>query len=583
MIHLKKIFHKGEDRIAVFFPDNAALNKQLHTAGAVWSKTHKCWHVEYSKEKYNLLQRIFPDINIIKDDVNTDESTVKNAPQNIIITHGAEPVRKLNLSPQDEENNLPQIPAKWKGKLLLHKDVGKYWVLSLPYEEDVSKALLKIKGVYWSGKEKVYFIFRHIAVKTKVEALLGVGNLLPSNYFSAAENNGEAAGEMIIEKYDHDRKVVKLTVPPISQVIQQVKRWSCVHYNKTEQAYILPATPDILINIRLLASQTGMRVIDKLPPRYVQKEFAPNIKKIRLAIVLENLQKQIPVQVQTYVNAMMDYLMAMNYSDSTLRTYTQSFLLFLKQQNYSNPDDLTEMDITRHLSHMMQQGLSASTGHSLVNALLFYYRIVLKRPQYEISIPRPKKEKRLPAVLTMAECYSIFDSIINPKHKLLLLIGYGAGLRLSEITNLRWRDILMAEFKIHIKEAKGKKDRMVMLPYSVVSYLQAYQELYKGTGWVFEGQYKGESYNPRSVQQVMQAAIKKAGLDKKASVHTLRHSFATHLLEAGTDIRYIQGLLGHNSIKTTTIYTHLTNNAVKKIQSPLDNMLNQVDKQKKLQ
>jgi len=582
LIHLKKIFHKGEDRIAVFFPDNAALNKQLHTAGAVWSKTHKCWHVEYSKEKYNLLQKIFPDINIIKEDAATAESATNSSLQKISTAPGSQAMKNQFLSEQDEKDNVPQIPEKWKCKLEVHKDVGKYWVLNLPYIEEVSKALLKIKGVYWSGKDKVYCIFRNIAVKTKVEALLGVANLLPSNYYSVEESRGEATGEMIIEKYVHDRKVIKLSVPPISQVIQQVKRWSCVHYNKTEQAYILPATPDMLVNIRVLASQTGMRVIDKLPPRYVRTDYAPNIKKIRLAIVLENLQKQIPVQVQTYVNAMMDYLMAMNYSDSTLRTYTQAFLLFLKQQNYQNPDDLTEMDITKHLSKMMQQGLSASTGHSLVNALLFYYRIVLKRSYYEISIPRPKKEKRLPAVLTMAECYNIFDSITNPKHKLLLLLGYGAGLRLSEITNLQWRDILMAEFKIHIKEAKGKKDRMVMLPYSVVSYLQAYQEIYKGTGWVFEGQYRGESYNPRSVQQVMQVAIKKAGLDKKASVHTLRHSFATHLLEAGTDIRYIQGLLGHNSIKTTTIYTHLTNNVVNKIQSPLDNMMNQVDKQKKL-
>jgi site-specific recombinase XerD len=232
---------------------------------------------------------------------------------------------------------------------------------------------------------------------------------------------------------------------------------------------------------------------------------------------------------------------------------------------------------------MMQNGLSASSGHTVINALLFYYRNVLKREPFELVLPRPKKEKKLPAVLTMAECFSIFGVIQNPKHKLMLLLGYGAGLRLSEIIGLKWADVLIAEFKIHLKGAKGKKDRMVMLPYSVVSYLENYRQLYPGDSWVFEGFFKGEGYSGRSVQQVMQQALQKAGLDKKASVHTLRHSFATHLLEAGTDIRYIQGLLGHNSISTTTIYTHLTKHAYNKVQSPLDNMMNRVNNRRELE
>jgi site-specific recombinase XerD len=374
-----------------------------------------------------------------------------------------------------------------------------------------------------------------------------------------------------------------LTVPPLAQLIEQIKRWQSARYSKTAKAYILPATPDVMNNLLSLATQTGTRLLNQLPPGYLRKENAPNIKKIKLAAVVDNLQKQVPEQAKTYVNAMMDYLMAKNYSDSTLRTYTQSFLLFLKQHEYKNPDELTEREIVKYLARMMQNGLSASTAHSLINALLFYYRNVLKRESFEVVIPRPKTEKKLPGVLTMAECFSIFNAIDNPKHRLLLLLGYGAGLRLSEIVGLRWSDILMAEFKIHIKEAKGRKDRIVMLPYSIVGYLENYQQLYKGNTFVFEGQYKGEMYSPRSVQQVMHTAIEKAGLDKKASVHTLRHSFATHLLEAGTDIRYIQGLLGHSSINTTTIYTHLTNKAVRKVQSPLDNMMNQVNDKRKLE
>ena len=179
----------------------------------------------------------------------------------------------------------------------------------------------------------------------------------------------------------------------------------------------------------------------------------------------------------------------------------------------------------------------------------------------------------MPTVLTMEECFSIFSFVENLKHKLLLLIGYGAGLRRSEIVSLKWADILFEEHKIHVKQTKGNKDRIVMLPYAIVEVLKDYRKLYPSDEWVFAGQYKGEALSVRTVQQVMTNAVTKAGLEKKATVHTLRHSFATHLLESGTDIRYIQQLLGHSSIKTTMIYTHITPKAAKKIVSPLDSLM----------
>lgn len=153
------------------------------------------------------------------------------------------------------------------------------------------------------------------------------------------------------------------------------------------------------------------------------------------------------------------------------------------------------------------------------------------------------------------------------------MIGYGAGLRVSEIVSLKWSDILFEEHKIHVKNAKGKKDRMVMLPYSISQFLTNYSKLYKKGTYVFEGQFAGEPYSTTTVQTVMRNAMQKAGLNKKGSVHSLRHSFATHLLEGGTDIRYIQLLLGHNDIKTTMVYTHVRNEARDKIMSPLDKIV----------
>jgi len=284
----------------------------------------------------------------------------------------------------------------------------------------------------------------------------------------------------------------------------------------------------------------------------------------------ENLLQQIPVMAKTYTLAMIDYLMAQNYSANTIRNYVKSFNLFMLINQYQNPDTLTEMQIVRHLARMTEKGLSTSSLNMLVNALQYYFRTVLKRSTFEIKLPRPRKEQHLPNVLTMDECARIFSNVDNPKHKLLLLIGYGVGLRRSEIVSLKWEDILFEEHKIHIKQTKGNKDRIVMLPYSLVAYLKNYRALYPSDSWVFPGQYKGEALSTQTVQTVMTNAVSKAGLEKKATVHTLRHSFATHLLESGTDIRYIQQLLGHSSIKTTMIYTHITPKATKKIISPLD-------------
>jgi hypothetical protein len=468
VIKIKKIFHRGDYQIAIYFDGDVELTSKVRAANATWSKSQRCWYVPYTKERYNQLKELFTEIEVIPEGDDPPVALPKGLtptilPGNFVATGINPPATGKPGKPAISKRYI----GKWEGKIEVLKDIGKYWVLRIPYSEPVSHALLKIKGIYWSNREQVYLVFRHIAVKTQVEALLGISNVLPENYYRSSDGEHFNTGEMVAEPNNADRKSFLLIVPPISHVIQSVKRWRGVRYSKMDNAYIIPATPDMIDNLVLLAAQSGINFMNNLPHGYVRNEYAPNQKKIKLQVVVDNLERQIPAQVKGYVNAMMDYLMAKNYSDSTLRTYTESFLLFLRQHEYKDPDVLTEKDIVRYLAAMMQNGLSASSGHSLVNALLFYYRNVLKREAFELVLPRPKKEKKLPAVLTMAECFGIFNVIDNPKHRLLLLLGYGAGLRLGEIISLKWSDILMSEFKIHIKGAKGKKDRIVMLPFSI--------------------------------------------------------------------------------------------------------------------
>jgi len=568
MLQLRKIYHRGNFQIGLFFGFDNDLISKAKSIGAHWSRTYKCWYVLYNKENYNQILRNFDDVEIVRDENNKRQPEPALTGQENV--HIAETISEFRSDIQAEHKGLtPEIASK----IVYQGSLGKYWILKVPYKEGLTPKLMDIKGVYWNKTQKTFFILRHVNVKIKVESLLGVGEIFPPEYYNLEAVVSNPNTSIELNEYKLNKKWMILGCPPVSYFIEQIKRWEGCRYSKANGAYLLSATPSMLENLQKLSEELNIPIHNNLPARYLSKYKAINKKESQMKNLRESLLLQVPVMAQTYTLAMLDYMLAQNYSANSIRNYVKSFNLFQRINFYQNPDTLTEMQVVGHLAGMTEKGLSASSLSMLVNALLYYFRTVLKRDSFEIKLPRPRKEHHLPTVLTMEECFRIFSFVDNPKHKLLLLIGYGAGLRRSEIISLRWADILFDEHKIHVKQTKGNKDRIVMLPYSIVAYLQDYRRIFPSNDWVFEGQYKGEALSGRTVQQVMHDAVIKAGLEKKATVHTLRHSFATHLLESGTDIRYIQQLLGHNSINTTMIYTHITPKAERKILSPLDNLV----------
>ena len=194
-------------------------------------------------------------------------------------------------------------------------------------------------------------------------------------------------------------------------------------------------------------------------------------------------------------------------------------------------------------------------------ALKFFYENVLNE-KFDENLPLAKKSLKLPLVLSREEINKVIEATTNIKHKLVLMFLYYAGLRLSEVRNLRWQDIDFDRGIIHVKTAKGEKERVVFLHFKLKSILEIYG--IDKQGLVFKSQ-RGEKYNERTIQQIVRNAARKAGINKNVGPHSLRHSFATHLLEAGADIRYIQQLLGHKSLRTTQIYTHVANRDIKKL------------------
>ena len=264
------------------------------------------------------------------------------------------------------------------------------------------------------------------------------------------------------------------------------------------------------------------------------------------------------------------WLRSKRYSENTLTTYSEalkSFLIFYREKTIAT---ITNDDvIVYNNEYILKNDLSASYQNQVINAIKLFFQTV-KETKIEIDkIYRPKNAKRLPNVLSKEETLKLIDLTANLKHKTLLALIYSSGLRISEAINMKIIDIDSQRMLIHIKNAKGKKDRYTLLSTRVLGLLREYYTIYKPKTFLFEGQYGGQ-YSSRSAQSVLQQSAKKAGITKPISLHTLRHSFATHLLESGTDLRYIQDLLGHNSPKTTMIYTHVSSSSLKKIINPFD-------------
>ncbi len=273
--------------------------------------------------------------------------------------------------------------------------------------------------------------------------------------------------------------------------------------------------------------------------------------------------------------AMKQQLVLKAYSPSTIKTYLNEMGIFLKTIKQHPADEFTAARLKNYLQYCHETlKLTENTLHSRMNALKFYYEQVLKKEKFFWEIPRPKKQSHLPKVFNQDEIASIINSVTNKKHKTMLMLAYSAGLRVSEVIALKVYNIDSKRMSILIEQGKGKKDRLVSLSPVLLVMMRDYVLHYKPDrkGFLFEGNTKGTPYSARSLQEVLQAAKKKAGVLRPGSIHSLRHSFATHLIEKGTDVTMIQKLLGHNDLRTTLLYLHTSNKDLLKIISPLDDL-----------
>lgn len=283
---------------------------------------------------------------------------------------------------------------------------------------------------------------------------------------------------------------------------------------------------------------------------------------------------QPPPVFQSLYMRFVQYLNGMRYSQKTVDLYGHSlnvFFHFLEKRQLT-VESVTDEVVTRfNNEHVLKHKFSSSYQNQCISAIKLFYREVMKTDLDPEQIDRPKRARLLPSVLSKMEVENLIKSINNLKHKTIITLIYSAGLRISEAVNLKVADIDSGRMVILIRQSKGAKDRLVGLSEKMLVLLREYYMVYKPKKWLFEGP-TGEMYSVKSIQVIFHKARHRAGIKRRATVHTLRHSYATHLHEAGTDIRFIQELLGHGSSKTTEIYTHVSNRQITQIQSPLEGL-----------
>jgi site-specific recombinase XerD len=265
-------------------------------------------------------------------------------------------------------------------------------------------------------------------------------------------------------------------------------------------------------------------------------------------------------------------LVELRYGYNTVKVYCSMFEEFL---NYYNKVELSEIDsqmVIAFLQYLvMERKVSSSYQNQSINAIKFYYEKMLGLPRKVYRIERPRREKKLPVVLNEEEISRVIRLTKNIKHKAIIMITYSSGLRLSEVLNLRIIDIDSKRMQVFVRQSKGKKDRYTLLSKKALPVLRDYLRDHKPKEWLFEG-VDGGQYSRSSMESLVADAYRRAGITKAVTVHTLRHCFGTHLLENGTDLRYIQSLMGHSSSKTTEIYTHITTKGFNQIENPLDKL-----------
>jgi len=373
------------------------------------------------------------------------------------------------------------------------------------------------------------------------------------------------------EKVHRQREVIMIDFIYHDKLITLVKRMGC-SWSQTNKKWFIKNTKE---NLQLIYKTfQGIATINDSALKREEKEVlnfdTTVVKKQRARVFLEDLKKQDLKKLHQFVK----YLRGKALSESTVRTYYTHILDFLKYLNGKPTEEINNRDVETFIEDVcIPRKYAISTHRQIIGAMKHFKHLFTECAIDETQLELPQKTRYLPTVLSKEEVIEIIRSTKNLKHRAVLAMIYASGLRISELINLELRDIDVRRYQIFIRNSKGRKDRYVIMAKSLIPLLNNYIFTYKPVKYFVEGADPGTKYTAGSVRNFLRKSCEVAGIKKKVTPHTLRHCYATHLLENGVDLRYIQELLGHSKPETTMIYTHVATKNLLKIESPLDKIV----------
>jgi len=575
MIKISKIIHRNQERIKVDFPYNQSIAGQIKKiSDARWSQTHRAWHIPYTKEAYNSLKSLFPELSFQKEkqESNTNEKIVSStSAEKIASTNKVSFTQKNDIQfpkkiQKDKKEVIDSSPVSFykKGKIYVEV-IGRNIIIRLPKNKTDIAFLQTLRYSRWINHQFFWQIPNYGTNLEVIKNYLG-DRIYKLTIHQQIEINNK---KVQIKKIEPNQVIViktttnrlKIIFGYINELSSFLKNYPFHHWNTQNKYWTIPYSEQIL------------------------KEIQDKIKELNLEFLYEEEEKKegarkiTPYDTSNYKECPTEYIEKLNelrYSRNTIKTYTSLFEEFINFHNKKDITTLGQLEAVEFVRYLVsERKVSISYQNQAINAIKFYYERVLGGKRMTIYLDRPQKEQTLPTVLSKEEVQLIISKITNLKHKTMIMLTYSAGLRVSEVIQLKIQDIDSQRKQIRVEQSKGKKDRYTLLSEKILILLRKYYIKYKPTEWLFEGQTengKVTQYSVRSLQMVLKQAVKKTNINKKVTMHTLRHSFATHLLENGTDLRYIQVLLGHQSSKTTEVYTHVTTKGFDKIKNPLDDL-----------
>jgi len=376
--------------------------------------------------------------------------------------------------------------------------------------------------------------------------------------------------EIIVNKGIHrEQEVVFLQFRKDEALIKIIRDNFDARWSATKKMWYLPASQFELNDFMKLMK--GKAWVDY--GRMTERSQFENPKTSEQEKPEKKTVKEVPEHIAEKLVQFRKWMNHKRYSESTINTYTDAVKQFLIYFSNKDIKTLNNDDVVEYVhEHIVKNKLSFSYQNQLINGVKLFFREVEKSKIEIGKLQRPRSEHKLPNVLSKEEVKAILSAPKNQKHSAMLSLIYACGLRRSELLNLKPADIDSNRKLLIIRNAKGRKDRITPLSDKIIEMLRVYYKIFKPKVWLFEGQKEGEQYTGSSLQEVLKLALLKTNINKPVTLHWLRHSYATHLLENGTDLRYIQELLGHKSSKTTEIYTHVSTKSLQNIKSPFDEL-----------